>query len=68
MQLDSISVHLFTKNGWNMYIYYIITDIDECVKGSSRCDSQAVCINTIGSFKCDCKPGYSGDGFTRRGR
>lgn len=42
------------------------TDIDECVKGSSRCDPQAVCINTIGSFKCDCKPGYSGDGFTCR--
>jgi hypothetical protein len=48
MQLDSISVHLFTKNGWNMDIYYIITDIDECVKGSSRCDSQAVCRSLHG--------------------
>ncbi|CAC5378602.1 FBN2_3 [Mytilus coruscus] len=40
--------------------------LDECTEGSARCDPQAVCINTIGSFKCDCRPGYSGDGFTCR--
>ena len=36
-------------------------DIDECL--SDSCDSNATCINTVGSFTCTCDSGYSGDGF-----
>jgi len=27
------------------------------------CDVNADCTNTIGSFNCACKTGFSGDGF-----
>ena len=37
-------------------------DIDECVMGSHVCDVNANCTNTVGSHKCTCKEGYTGDG------
>ncbi|XP_048589459.1 fibrillin-1 [Nematostella vectensis] len=40
-------------------------DIDECaVSRDSPCDKNAECNNTVGSYKCTCKPGYTGDGKT----
>lgn len=38
-------------------------DIDECAKGLHACSDQAVCVNTAGAYKCQCLPGYQGDGF-----
>ncbi|XP_078681186.1 uncharacterized protein LOC144916075 [Branchiostoma floridae x Branchiostoma belcheri] len=38
------------------------TDPDECL--TSPCDSNANCINTIGSFTCQCQSAFYGDGFT----
>ncbi|XP_028407907.1 pro-epidermal growth factor-like [Dendronephthya gigantea] len=38
------------------------SDIDECKIGSDVCHQEAECKNTLGSFSCDCKPGYTGDG------
>ena len=32
-------------------------DIDECALGISGCDQ--ICINTPGSYRCDCNPGYT---------
>ncbi|XP_078382673.1 uncharacterized protein LOC144665316 [Oculina patagonica] len=37
-------------------------DVDECSASNNVCDVNAVCVNTIGSFGCSCKIGYSGDG------
>jgi uncharacterized protein (TIGR03382 family) len=37
------------------------TDINECAE--SPCDPHATCTNVIGSFRCACGEGYSGDGF-----
>ena len=31
-------------------------DVDECSSGSHGCPHK--CVNTIGSFKCDCHSGY----------
>ncbi|XP_022809751.1 uncharacterized protein LOC111346747 [Stylophora pistillata] len=42
-------------------------DIDECAEGSHNCSVNAVCNNTKGSYKCNCKPGYHGDGLTCEG-
>ncbi|XP_059148172.1 fibrillin-1-like [Physella acuta] len=40
-------------------------DVDEC-KNISSCDSNmSVCENVIGSFKCNCKPGYRNFNATR---
>uniref|UniRef100_A0A8C4R8P3 EGF-like domain-containing protein n=1 Tax=Eptatretus burgeri TaxID=7764 RepID=A0A8C4R8P3_EPTBU len=34
---------------------------DECFE-SSRCDGNAICYNTVGSFSCHCNSGFSGNG------
>ena len=51
----------------NTFIARIITlssDIDECTDGVNNCDSDATCTDTLGSFYCVCKPGYTGNGTT----
>ena len=44
--------------------------MNECdpASGQARCDKNAVCTNTDGSFSCTCSQGFAGDGFTCRGR
>ena len=44
------------------------TDIDECATGNGGCDH--ICTNTVGSFYCTCRPGYTlqEDGFTCVGK
>ncbi|KAK5985178.1 NIDogen (Basement membrane protein) [Trichostrongylus colubriformis] len=37
-------------------------DLDECQRGDHTCNRNAVCENTEGSFTCQCRPGYTGDG------
>ena len=44
------------------------SDVNECTEGSHGCSADAVCINTKGSYNCSCKPGYSGDGRTCKGK
>ncbi|CAH3023028.1 unnamed protein product [Porites evermanni] len=41
-----------------------IVYINECSTNSHSCDVNAVCGNTLGSYTCACKPGYSGNGRT----
>ena len=47
-------------------ITFIRSDIDECLV-SNECDSNASCENTIGSFICQCKIGFTGDGSSCSG-
>ena len=44
-----------------------ITDINECIVDTNNCDVNAACINTVGSFLCECNPGFSGDGTSCQG-
>ena len=37
-------------------------DINECSNGSHNCSLDARCINSQGSYSCQCLHGYSGDG------
>lgn len=41
--------------------FYQRTDIDECAIDKSACDSNQNCINTPGSFQCECKVGFTMD-------
>merc|ERR1712048_971445 len=41
------------------------TDIDECKNVFfDKCDPNATCKNTIGSYECTCNNGFTGDGAT----
>ncbi len=39
-----------------------LSDIEECEDGLDNCDSNATCMNTVGSFTCTCNEGFSGNG------
>ena len=54
----------FACVGNNTVIY---TDINECTKKTHNCHKDADCTNTVGSFTCACKKGYSGDGRNCKG-
>ena len=37
-------------------IFIIITDVDECLDNNGTCSHD--CVNTEGSYYCECPPGY----------
>lgn len=39
-----------------------VLDEDECINGVAKCHENAECINSPGVFRCQCKPGFDGDG------
>ena len=41
----------------------LILDIDECTNWSDLCHINATCINTVGSYDCECLSGFMGDGY-----
>lgn len=42
---------------------HLSTDVNECDDDDSNdCNSNAMCINTEGSYQCQCNDGYTGDG------
>ncbi|KAL7013836.1 hypothetical protein ACKWTF_015609 [Chironomus riparius] len=45
-----------------MYKYESCPDVDECGLGIHDCNVNAECLNTHGSFNCQCKKGFIGDG------
>lgn len=42
--------------------------MDECTESPAVCDGQGVCENTLGSYKCVCRPGYRGNGTHCEGK
>lgn len=44
------------------YWFRNIVDIDECDQGQHDCDTNANCINKPGTYDCDCKIGFTGNG------
>lgn len=44
--------------------FLFLTDKNECFDSSAKCDMNAICTNTLGSYRCRCQSGYTGDGKT----
>ena len=53
---------------WLLQLHFIdFADIEECVTGNHNCSPKAMCGNVPGSFLCNCKTGYTGDGVNCTG-
>ena len=46
------------------YHCIFILDINECTSGQDRCHGYASCRDTIGSYTCSCRSGYTGNGYS----
>ena len=46
----------------------LLLDINECSSTDQLCDWNANCTNTIGSYRCSCLPGFTGDGKNCAGK
>lgn len=56
---------LFERGYLTGFIYH--SDIDECVEADA-CHADAVCTNANGSYTCQCREGYTGNGMLCEGR
>ena len=53
----------YSQNLANWYFFYALSlDFDECFNSIDSCHINATCENTIASYICTCKPGFSGNG------
>ena len=65
-RLRHLSLRSATFSQWQFFYVYDFTDVDEC-KGNHSCHVDATCMNTNGSYNCDCHPGYTGNGQNCKG-
>lgn len=45
--------------------FFISSDVKECTV--NPCHPNATCTEELGSFKCECKRGFTGDGMSCQG-
>lgn len=61
LPFEFLCIHVAENDkAFNVFLYmcmWIFTDIDECVISPDVC-GHGTCVNTLGSFQCDCFPGY----------
>ena len=44
-------------------VYILFLELDECsVDNLSNCSEYANCTDIMGSYMCECNPGYTGNG------
>ena len=44
-----------------------VLDLNECEENLSTCGANAECVNLPGSYRCECRDGFTGDGTTCTG-
>jgi len=49
-------------NWYKLRTYVFVTDIDECLLSPPVCPHLSECINSAGSYDCQCYSGYRYDG------
>uniref|UniRef100_A0A7N5ZUD6 Fibrillin 2b n=1 Tax=Anabas testudineus TaxID=64144 RepID=A0A7N5ZUD6_ANATE len=49
------------------FLLTLSIDQDECSLEEHNCNPNADCVNTPGSYRCTCKEGFNGDGFSCSG-
>ena len=61
--------HLIVSENVNVPFIVLIIDIDECANSeTNKCDPNALCTNTEGSYVCRCMKGFEGDGQNCTGK
>jgi len=51
------------KNAFLFQPNRFFIDVDECASPENPCSNNALCTNNVGSVSCECKKGFTGDGF-----
>ena len=53
-------IHGAFRRSLRLYYYFFLfrADTDECL--TAVCQTNVNCVNTLGSYRCDCAPGFSG--------
>lgn len=46
----------------NVCVAVRFSDVDECTAGTATCGDRSFCVDTQGSYKCECKNGYRQSG------
>ena len=72
MQFVTFSVSVsYTSKGFITVIFccwWNLIDIDECITITPNCSHNAQCVDTLGSYQCQCTNGYAGDGYDCTGK
>lgn len=64
MFIQSFSNVVFIHRFHSLYgSEYGCVDINECQDRIDRCDTNAICVNEVGTYSCQCKPGFEGNGY-----
>ena len=61
-----VCVLFFSENV--LAFLFVTLDLDECRGNNNHCHQNAVCTNNLGSYKCQCATGYTGDGISCSGK
>lgn len=67
-RLKSVSLIKFFPQVLFLNFFLLLTDQDECSAEDHNCNPNADCVNTPGSYRCTCKEGFNGDGFSCSGK
>uniref|UniRef100_A0A2K6FS58 Adhesion G protein-coupled receptor E5 n=1 Tax=Propithecus coquereli TaxID=379532 RepID=A0A2K6FS58_PROCO len=56
--MSSFSQGTLSGLGQGLTPFFGSPDVDECSSGQHRCHPSTVCTNTVGSYRCRCRPGW----------